>query len=649
MREAEFEERSGWLSWLWVALAAAAGVATIIVLVTQLAAATRDRDTALRLQGVSSERITLAASFESAMARSEAALGRFVISGDNALGTLYADDWRNSGVLLDRLATASRDDAARAKHVAELRAAWETRGNELADTALRTTYRQNEQALATYYKIRTSPALDRLTGGIAQLIGRERDELAKRNDRVDTAVARANLLTTMISVVGVLLVAGVGALAFLSLNSSQRRRREADRAEALEDAVAERTAELSASHERLVAEMATREAAEAQLRQAQKMDAVGQLTGGIAHDFNNMLAVVLGGVELAKRRISDGKDDPVRHLDSAMEGASRAAALTKRLLAFARTEPLLPAAADPDALIAGMSDLLDRTLGERIAIRHISRAGGWPIFVDRHQLENAILNLAVNARDAMEHGGTLTVATAQVTLRNGDVADLDAGDYVRIAISDTGTGMDRAVLDRIFEPFFTTKETGKGTGLGLSQVFGYMRQSHGTVTVDSAVGTGTTVSLYLPRHTTMPAALPIEATPGAVTDRTAKLLLIEDDRRVLAATTDALAELGHMPVACLGIEAAEAALDAHPEIELVVSDVLMPGLTGPELVGRLRQQRPGLKALFVTGYTGDAIDAAEFGDDPVLRKPFTIAALQTAVDAVLAQQSTPPLETRAAA
>jgi signal transduction histidine kinase len=306
------------------------------------------------------------------------------------------------------------------------------------------------------------------------------------------------------------------------------------------------------------------------------MDAVGQLTGGIAHDFNNMLAVVLGGVELAKRRLEDGQDDPRRHLDSAMEGAHRAAALTKRLLAFARAEPLLPTATDADALITGMSDLLDRTLGERITVRHLARAGGWPIFADRHQLENALLNLAVNARDAMEAtgkgNGTLTVATAQVTLARDEVPDLDAGDYVRLAVSDTGTGMERAVLDRIFEPFFTTKASDKGTGLGLSQVFGYVRQSGGTVTVDSMVGTGTTVSIYLPRHAGDAVAAD-DRTGNRVVDpatKSAKILVVEDDRRVLAATIDALTELGHKPIACLGPEEAAAQLSAHPDIALLL-------------------------------------------------------------------------------
>jgi signal transduction histidine kinase/ActR/RegA family two-component response regulator len=640
-----------WRSWILLGLAASIATVTIVSLVFMLAEANRDRDAALRLQASSSDRVTLAATFEAAMARSEAALGRFVISGDNAQGTLFSDDWRTSGVLLDRLAKASTEDPEQTANAKALRAAWTVRSKELADTAIRTTYRQNNEALATYYKIRSSPALDDLRKGIQAAIAHEREILSQRSTMVANRIDRARSLTTLVSVVGVLMVAGVVGLGFLMMGAAQRRQREEERSAALEDAVAERTAELSEANAQLVAEMATREAAEARLRQAQKMDAVGQLTGGIAHDFNNMLAVVLGGVELAKRRMSDGQGDPTRYLDSAMEGANRAAALTKRLLAFARAEPLLPAAADADDLIEGMSDLLDRTLGERIAVRHIARAGGWPIFADRHQLENALLNLAVNARDAMDNGGTLTIATARVSLNEGDVSDLPPGDYVRITVSDTGIGIDRAVLDRIFEPFFTTKATGKGTGLGLSQVFGYARQSGGTVTVDSIVGTGTTVSVYLPRHHGPIAATEICEIPssGEGTGRSIRILVVEDDRRVLSATMDALKELGHRPIACLGPEEAYDQLRNYPDIELLLSDVLMPGQTGPELAAELRALRPDLKVVFVTGFTGDIASAEAFGSDTVLRKPFTIGALGRAIETTLGAPDAAALETRAAA
>lgn len=638
-------------SWLWLALAASGVAALVIALMVWLANANRARDTALDLQSSSSDRIILAATFDATVARSEAALGRFVISGDRSLGTLYSDAWNKSGTLLDRLEAAARSDSDQRRRTAQLRTAWRARGDELAATAIRTTYRQNNEALATYYRIRTSPALDRLNTLTEAVIGHERAVLDRRTTTADARIGRSNTLTSVMSVVGLVLAALGSALAFTSLRAAQRRRHEEERSAELEDAVATRTTELRAANQRLVGEMVTREAAEARLRQAQKMDAVGQLTGGIAHDFNNMLAVVVSGVELAKRRMADGKDDPSRYLDSAMEGANRAAALTKRLLAFARAEPLLPSATDADALIDGMSDLLDRTLGDRITVCHLARANGWPIYADRHQLENALLNLAVNARDAMAAGGTLTIATAQVDLRPGDVADLDPGDYVRITVSDTGTGIARAVLERIFEPFFTTKATGKGTGLGLSQVFGYARQSGGTVTVDSVVGIGTTVSLYLPRHSDMAVVGGDSPLDTSVTSagRTATILVVEDDLRVLSATVDALHELGHRPVACLGPDEAIAQLHRNPDVDLLLSDVLMPGQTGPELAADLRKARPDLKVMFVTGFTGDITSADAFGSDTVLRKPFTIGTLGTAINATLSDIDTGTLETRAAA
>ncbi len=642
--------------WLWLILAAVGAGAFIVTLVFALAAANRERDDALRLQERSSNRIILAATLDATMARSEAALGRFVISGagDHSLGALYSDEWRTAGLLLDRLESASHEDTAQASRVAQLRIAFDGRGNELAQTALRTTYSQNNEALATYYKIRTSPSLDRVNALIQGIIDQERDVLTRRSRTADVRISRANTLATIVSIAGIILLTGAGVLAFRSLSEAQRRLLEEERSAELEEAVESRTAELSAANQRLLEEMETRQMAEERLRQAQKMDAVGQLTGGIAHDFNNMLSVVLGGVELAKRRIKDGTGDPTRHLDSAYEGANRAAALTKRLLSFARAEPLLPTTNDADILIAEMSEMLDRTLGDRIVVQHLARADGWPIFVDRHQLENALLNLAVNARDAMEEGGTLTIATARVVLTEGEVAELPAGDYVRISVSDTGIGIPKHHQHRIFDPFFTTKTADKGTGLGLSQVFGHVRQANGTVTVDSSEGIGTTVSLYLPRHghASDPMERPKAVTPDiAPAAQQLRILVVEDDTRVLASTVDALLEIGHDPIACLGSETALELLRANPDIDLVLSDVLMPGLSGPDLVAELARERPDLKAIFVTGFAGDIEDAKAFGESPVLRKPFTIGALASAIAA--ATQTVPPprsaLETRAAA
>jgi CheY-like chemotaxis protein len=315
-----------------------------------------------------------------------------------------------------------------------------------------------------------------------------------------------------------------------------------------------------------------------------------------------------------------------------MEGATRAAALTRRLLSFARSEPLLPERVDSSALVAGMSDLLDRTLGERITVETHLDPHAWPTFVDPHQLENAIVNLAVNARDAMEGTGRLVIETANVTLGANAVGDIRAGDYTRISVADTGSGMPPEVIERAFEPFFTTKPVGKGTGLGLSQIFGFAHQSGGEVGIESQLGRGTTVSLYLPRTD---AAAAIRLHPAVQREEVpanlpgARILLVEDDPRVRAATVGALEDLDYEPVSCAsGAEALE--LFDGQEFDLVISDVVMPEMTGPELVRILKQRRPDIAILFVTGYVGDGESQDLIGHE-LLRKPFTVGALAGAI------------------
>jgi CheY-like chemotaxis protein len=369
------------------------------------------------------------------------------------------------------------------------------------------------------------------------------------------------------------------------------------------------------------------------------MEAVGQLTGGIAHDFNNMLAVVVGGIDLARRRLGEPKREVMQHLNNAMDGATRAAALTRRLLSFARAEPLLPERVSPTDLVRGLTDLLDRTLGERITVR-VETNSEWPIFVDPHQLENALLNLAVNGRDAMEGEGVITIATSDLTLAEGEVGNLPAGDYVRIAVADTGMGMTEEVRLRAFEPFFTTKEVGKGTGLGLSQIFGFARQSGGEVAIDSAVGVGTTVSLFLPR--TMVQAAEVRMHPAMnqgssepIAASGARILLVEDDPRVRSATVEALQDLDYQPLACANAEEALAAFERQT-FDLVISDVIMPGMTGPELIRNLKRRFPELGVLFVTGYVGEG-EGEDLVGHEMLRKPFTVGALQDAVAAALSR------------
>ena len=639
--EIEIEGLPRWRLILGIVLALAGG-ATIFALVLMLGAATRDRDTALGSQQKSYEAMILARSLDASIGQAEAFLGRFVISGEKDLGRQYLDDWRRAGTqidALDQMITAPKTK----RLIGQLRTAYADRGKELSAIALRTNYGQNPAALSKYYLAGKSPTLGQIDRLLEAVIASERDTLAARGVVADASIKRSNNLGLVVSVFGLLLVISAAILSWAAVLAWRQRQLEEVRNADLELAVTERTAELRA-------EMAYREETEAKLRQAQKMEAIGQLTGGIAHDFNNMLSVVIGGLELAQRRLATGGAKAGKHLEQAMEGANRAAALTKRLLAFARSEPLLPSAVNPNDLLRGMSDLIERTIGDPITVAFEPGSDIWPIFVDPYQLENAVLNLAVNARDAMPEGGTLSIATANVMLSDGEIEGVNAGAHIRLSVSDTGTGMTRDVLDRAFEPFFTTKPTGKGTGLGLSQIFGFVRQSRGAVTVDSDIGSGTTVSIYLPRSATEPMAEPdVPSTVSTLPRRRGTtVLVVEDDPRVLAATGDALEELGLRTVRCLSPGDAGKRLRENPDIGLIVSDVLMPGMTGPELIASIRTDYPGLPVLFVTGYAGDIDSAAAFGGHMVLRKPFTLASLGKAVGTLLANDPVRKARVRAA-
>jgi len=626
----------------WVVGALSLGVAALLILLVVLVHRSAEaRDRALQRTERSFAVVLLANDVGASLARAEAALGRFVISSDRGPGTTYYDEWRHAGEALRRLAGLVGQDAVQTARLRRLQELYVARGRELALAAARAGYRQGWPALSLYYQAGRSPTLPRIQRLLRAVTAAETARLDRRANAAAARGDHSNDLTRLLSVAGValaLMVVGLAALVVRALMEQRVARAnaesEADRAVRLAQAVAERTAELSTANERLRGEAHTRAEAEAKLRQVQKMDAVGQLTGGIAHDFNNMLAVVLGGLEMARRRVEQQAMEATRHIDSAMEGAERAAALTRRLLAFARQQPLLPAAVEPGRLLLGMSDLLDRTLGERIELRILADADVWPVWIDAYQLENAVLNLAVNARDAMAGAGTLRMTAANVRLAAGEAGTLAAGDYVRIAVTDTGAGMPDHVVERVFEPFFTTKPVGQGTGLGLSQTLGFARQSGGDVSVLSRAGEGTTVSILLPRHRGEAAAAPAARAPEPArppVHRGGRALLAEDDDRVREATAAALTELGWEVVACASGPEALARLDVTPDIDLLMSDVVMPGMTGPDLVAAVRRLRPGLPVLMVTGYTGDANDAELFRGAEVLRKPFTLRALASAV------------------
>ena len=652
-----------WLtpSSLAILLGAAIAAALVILLIVQVGRSNAARDAALEMERHSYDVMLVTRSVDSSMARAEAALGRFATSADRGMGTSYYNDWLDAGTQIGQLETLVGRDRQEVELVHRLRDLYTARGTELGLTATRAYYRQGWPALLLFNNAGHSKLISQIDRTLTAISDHERAVLEARFDASDAASTLSNRLVTWLSVVGIALIAGAGVLAWATWSAIRTQRQASEEAEAaddratwLEHAVSERTRALTEANDRLQREMGERAAAEAQLRQMQKMEAVGQLTGGIAHDFNNMLAVVVGGLDLAKRRLTVEADEVSRHIDNAMEGANRAAALTRRLLGFARAEPLLPEAIDAGALIQGMSDLLDRTLGERIVVETQVAFDAWPVWIDPLQLENALLNLAVNARDAMDGAGRLIIAVDNVVLARGEVGEAAPGDHVRIAVTDTGCGMTQEVLDRAFEPFFTTKPVGKGTGLGLSQIFGFVRQSEGDVAIRSAPGEGTTVSLYLPRGKAMKRVQPtrIEAVPSPLppapahdrspTTGAEPVLIVEDDPRVRVATSGAIEELGYAPVACASGEEALAVLDTRRDIRLMISDVVMPGMTGPELCAVVRVRHPHIGIVFVTGYAGEAGDGGELEGETVLRKPFTVAALERAVSAALSVPSPAP-------
>ena len=393
----------------------------------------------------------------------------------------------------------------------------------------------------------------------------------------------------------------------------------------------------------LETQIAERERVEAALRQSQKMEAIGRLTGGIAHDFNNMLGIVMGNLDLLLRRFVDGDPKLVRLAEHAMEGAKRAAALTQRLLAFSRLQPLRPTQADIAKTVTDMTDLLRRTLGETIAVETVSAGGLWRAHIDLPQLETAIVNLAINSRDAMPDGGKLTIETGNAYLDRAYAEadeDVTPGQYVMVAITDTGAGIPADVIGQVFEPFFTTKPTGMGTGLGLSQVHGFIKQSGGHVRIYSEVGVGTTVKLYLPRsqtETARPTAGPARSqAPGR---RELTVLVVEDEVGVREFAVEALNELGYDVISADGAKAALQQLEAHPEVALMLTDVVMPETNGRVLAEQAQRRWPSLRVVFMTGYTRNAIvhNGVLDAGTHLVSKPFTVTQLGAELEAALAE------------
>jgi signal transduction histidine kinase/CheY-like chemotaxis protein len=412
--------------------------------------------------------------------------------------------------------------------------------------------------------------------------------------------------------------------------------------ETLEGAVKERTRELEMENE-------ARLKAEELLRHAQKMEAVGQLTGGVAHDFNNLLTIVLGGLDIIGRQLpalgaTPAAERIARAKDMALQGVQRAVTLTARLLAFSRQQPLAPKAIDANRLVGGTCEFLRRTLGETISLETVLAGGLWPAFADPNQLENAMLNLAFNARDAMPDGGKLTIETANCYLDEAylrSVAEpVEAGQYVMIAVADCGTGMDKETLEHVFEPFFTTKEVGRGTGLGLSQVYGFVRQSAGHVRVYSELGEGTTVKIYLPRHLGAEDIIEQAETAPTLTgiNGSETILVVEDDQALRTYAVESLAEHGYRVLAAATAGEALAILDAENAVDLLFTDIVMPGgMNGRQLANDAMGRRPGLKVLFTTGYTRNAIVHHGRLDPGVhmIGKPYSFSALGAKVRSLL--------------
>lgn len=414
--------------------------------------------------------------------------------------------------------------------------------------------------------------------------------------------------------------------------------------------------QLRAAEVALAQEGMYRREAEDMLRQSQKMEAIGHLTGGVAHDFNNLLTIISGNLEIADRCLQSWGESTrerlTRVVANAASGAQRAATLTQRLLAFARRQPLDPKPTNVNRLIVDMSDFFRRTLGETIDLEVVGGAELWQVEVDPSELEAAILNLVINAKDAitegnaegpatMANGGRLKIETRNVSVDEGDRqhnAGVPAGEYVLIAVSDTGSGMPRDVQEKAFDPFFTTKQPGQGTGLGLSQVYGFVKQSGGEIKIQSEVGHGTTIRIYLPRAAAAPEAVGHSEASLVGSSGSETVLVVEDEGDVRSYLVETLEDLNYRVREAANGAAALALFDADPfRIDLLLTDIVMPGLNGRELADQLQRRQPGLKVLFMTGYSRDAIVHQGRLDPGVslLQKPVTRAPLATKIREIL--------------
>ena len=512
------------------------------------------------------------------------------------------------------LTTLVQEDPPQQKELAEL---YPLIDKKLAEVKQSVALRDEGHADASLALVDTDLGINLMDRIRAITTKMDLEQSARQSELVDQSHLQQRLL--LIAIIVSILFAS--ALAWIVLRDSARK-----------------NFELQFKNMALREEIKQREMAEAQLRQAQKMEALGQLTGGIAHDFNNMLAVVVGNLEMALRRLDPHHEQPHKFINNALTGALKAADLTRRLLAFSRRQPLKPSAIDMNQCVRDMSSMLQRALGETVQIETVIAAGLWRAYVDRPQLESALLNLAVNGRDAMGGSGRLTIETANAYLDQHYAAireEVLPGQYVMVAVTDTGSGMSPEVLRKAFDPFFTTKEVGHGTGLGLSQVHGFVKQSRGHVEIYTEEGVGTTVKLYLPRSMEEETKTIVQEELIAALPH--KVLVVEDDAEVRNFVAMALEELGYLSVQAESADVAKEKLAEHADISILLTDVVMPGTNGKQLVDAIRSRYPELRVLFMTGYTRNAIVHNGMLDPGVrlISKPFTIQELAHELRATL--------------
>ena len=558
--------------------------------------------------------------------RTESGQRGFLLTGNDKYLAPYGAALAQLPTALDETASLVGDNPRQVEGLGQLRQLISDKLDELRTTIAQRQSGRTDNALALVNTDRGLQLMDLIRDRIAAMEAEENRLLVARR----AEAARFETWLEVGTITAFLLIAGIGTLVGFFT------RRSFNELETARDT-------LLVTNRELVAQIAGREQAEQQFRQAQKMEAIGQLSGGIAHDFNNMLGVIAAALNLMQRRIAKGDFGVERFIDSALQAAERAGTLTHRLLAFARQQPLAPAPVDANEMVKGMTDLLRSTLGGQIRIETVCTGGLWKTSADAHQLESAILNIAINARDAMPDGGKLTIETANAYLDEAYAeqhTEIAAGQFVLIAVSDTGSGMSPEVAARAFDPFFTTKPVGKGTGLGLSQVYGFIKQSRGHIKIYSEPGAGTTMKIYLPRLIgDAPDIQPTVNGPIRGGDASDIILVVEDDPLMRRMSTDALRELGYTVLHSEGATQALAILDSNPAIKLLFTDVVMPEVNGRKLADEALRRRPDLRVIFTTGYTQNAVVHGGVLDAGVnlLSKPFTLEQLATKVRAVLDQ------------